>query len=1509
MGERMRAYDWSATSLGPAETWAQSLKTAVRILLTSRFAMWMAWGPELIFFCNDAYLPTVGVKRDWVLGARSDRVWAEIWPDIGPRIEHVLLTGEATWDEQLLLYLERSGFPEETYHTFSYSPLSDDSGVTVGMLCVVAEVTERVIVERQLAMLRDLGSRFAVVLTPDEVMRSFEACLASESRDLPVALIYAHDAASQRATLIAAHGLEHNHPDAPEEFDYGNGDSVWPFLDIAMGGSIEVTDLTGRFAGLSSLVARPERVLILPIAGSESSVPQGFLVAGLNPHRALDAEYRGFVQILTSQVAAATARADEYMQANARADWLAEIDEAKTAFFSNVSHEFRTPLTLMLGPLEDVLADAASLPPAQAERITVAHRNGLRLLRLVNALLDFSRLEAGRVQASYRPTDLSAITAELASTFRSACEGAGLALNLVCDTLPAPVYVDPDMWEKIVLNLLSNAFKFTFEGAITVRVSAADDAAILEVIDTGVGIPPAELPRLFERFHRVEGARGRSFEGSGIGLALVLELVRLHGGTISVDSVEGRGTAFTVRIPLGTAHLRRDQLAAAPAASIDPSRARAFADEAMRWVPATIDTDIVRSDVDEKALVSAKRRDGRVLLVDDNADLREYVQGLLSAVGYQVEIAGDGEAALEMIRAARPDLVLTDVMMPRMNGFELLAAIRADPELGDLPVIMLSARAGEEAQGEGLEAGADDYLSKAFSARELLARVSANLTMTRVRRQAMEAMRVSEAFLASVLAKAPVGMLVADVNGRVLNVNERGMDLLGLDEPAGEFHNLIGEKAIHVDGRPYTTDEYPTNRALAGERLDGLRVIYLKEGPDPNRRIVLQVDAAPIRDADGGIIGAVTVFEDASIRDRTERELQRRVALRTRERDRAWNNAQDLLLVIDAQGMFHAANPAWTVLLGWHPDEVIGRHFLDFIPEEDHETAEMALAAAVHEPIPHFENRYLHKDGSYRLISWNATPDQGLVYATGRDITDEDKAAKALHAAEARLRSVFETTYQFLGFLTPEGVMLDSNSASLAAIGKTVWDVVGQFIWETPWFSATPGMAELVKEGVAKAASGQTVRHEVTLNLQGEDRVFDFSLRPVVDQAGSVLGIVPQAMELTEQRRAEEALHQSQKMEAVGQLTGGIAHDFNNMLAIVMGSLELLSRRLGPDDVRSVRYVGAAMDGARRAATLTQRLLAFSRQQPLKPEPLDANKLVAGMSDLLHHSIGADIRLETVLAGGLWRVHADPSQLENVIVNLAVNARDAMPDGGRLTIETQNAHLDDRYVASHPGVAVGQYVMIAVTDTGQGMPPEVAAKAFDPFFTTKAVGKGTGLGLSQVYGFVKQSGGHVKIYTERGQGTTVKAYLPRFTAPDGEQTDREPVTAILLGDGQEVMLVVEDEAGVRRFTVEMLEELGYRVLEADGAASALRMIGAHPEISLLFTDIIMPDVNGRQLATEVRRQRPDLKILFTTGYTRNAVVHNGVLDKGVELISKPFTIEELAAKVRYILDTPDVAAF
>ncbi|WP_187278743.1 ATP-binding protein [Methylobacterium sp. WL12] len=517
-----------------------------------------------------------------------------------------------------------------------------------------------------------------------------------------------------------------------------------------------------------------------------------------------------------------------------------------------------------------------------------------------------------------------------------------------------------------------------------------------------------------------------------------------------------------------------------------------------------------------------------------------------------------------------------------------------------------------------------------------------------------------------------------------------------------------------------------------------------------------------------------------------------------------------------------------------------------------------------------------------------------------RSVADLAQSTATLRESEARLRTVFQTIYQLQGLLSPDGNVLDVNDTALKAVGRRLEEVRGKPFWDGPWFAATPGLPDRLRSWVADAASGATVREEVEARLPGGIRTFELAFLPVPGPDGATALVVVEAVDLTERRAAEGQLRQSQKMEAVGQLTGGIAHDFINMLAVIVGSLNLLERRLAKGETEVGRYVEAALDGAGRAAALTHRLLAFSRQQPLSPAALDANRMVSGMHDLLVRTLGEDIRVETVLSAGLWKARADPSQLENVILNLCVNARDAMPDGGRLTIETNNAHIDDDYGGAND-VAVGQYVLVAVSDTVTGMPADVVAKAFDPFFTTKGPGKGTGLGLSQVFGFVRQSDGHVKIYSEAGHGTTLKVYLPRFHGSE-EVPAELPQRAGRGSRGTETILVVEDDERMRACSVESLRELGYDVSHAPSGADALRMFEAGRTFDLLFTDIVMPGMTGRQLAETALARVPGMRVLYTTGYTRNAVVHNGVIDPGTHLLSKPYGIDQLAEKVRALLD-------
>ena len=491
MAALMRAKDWSTTPLGPPADWDRSLRTVVRIMLTSRYAMWMGWGPDLTFFYNDAYAPTLGVKHPWALGQPARQVWAEIWEAIGPRIDTVLQRGEATWDEGLLLFLERNGYPEETYHTFSYSPLPSDADGVGGMLCVVTEETDRILGERRLALLRDLASRLAATNATEEVFAAVEHCLG-DSPDLPFSLTYLFEDDGRRARLVSRTEISAEHPAAAAVVEMSGGSSRWPLADVvAQATDPMVVDLDATVSWPMGAWSRPpDRALLVPIPEQGQTRPAGVFIAGLNVHRPLDEAYRAFIRLFVGQLTAGLANARAYEAERRRSKALAEIDRAKTTFFSNVSHEFRTPLTLMLGPIEDALAERERFSPEDVERWDLLRRNGLRLSKLVNTLLDFARIEAGRLEATYEATDLPALTRDLAGAFRSAIERAGLRLTVDTPALGHAVYVDRDMWEKIVLNLLSNALKFTFQGEISVALRGEGDHVELTVSDTGVGVAP-----------------------------------------------------------------------------------------------------------------------------------------------------------------------------------------------------------------------------------------------------------------------------------------------------------------------------------------------------------------------------------------------------------------------------------------------------------------------------------------------------------------------------------------------------------------------------------------------------------------------------------------------------------------------------------------------------------------------------------------------------------------------------------------------------------------------------------------------------------------------------------------------------------------------------------------------------------------------------------------------------------------------------------------------------------
>jgi signal transduction histidine kinase len=834
MGRLMRSIDWSRTAVGPVESWPQSLRTALSILLDTGFPMYIAWGPEFTQFYNDGYRPILGsTKHPAAMGISTRETFAEIWDIIGPMFQGVM-EGRSTTVVDFMLPLDRYGFREECYFIFSYSPIREESGSVGGVLVTVTETTQRVIGERRLKITQALAAETREATTVAGVCEIAGRVLARSAADVPGSRIYLATDDRSALVLAAVSGMHVDTPGLSSRIVAGDE----PFARIMGSGRAEVLDPgpAGRPSG---------GTLAVPIARQGADHPVGILVARTSPLLMVDESYRDFLSLVASQIGTAIAAAKALEEAQARADALAELDRAKTAFFGNVSHEFRTPLTLMLGPVEEALASPERA--LRGEDLETVHRNELRLLKLVNTLLDFSRIEEGRVSPAFEPTDLSALTIDLASAFRSAIERAGLRLLVDCAPLESSVDVDREMWEKIVLNLLSNAFKFTFEGSITVELRQDAGYVELRVSDTGIGIEPADIERIFDRFHRVQRAAARAHEGSGIGLALVRELVTIHGGSITASSTPGEGTMFCVRIPMAQGNAEADELLRR-----EPQDARAraapYLAEALRWLPP--DPSVETSDTRR----SPERAIAAILVADDNADMRDYLSRLLSD-RFQVIAVGDGRSALEAARRSRPDVIVSDVMMPVLDGFELLSALRAAEDTRKMPVILLSARAGEEARIEALEAGADDYLVKPFSARELVARIDAQLVRAKLRSlEEAHALR-----LTSVFQHAPVGIAILNGPQHVYEfANRQYLELVGGREVVGM---PIREALPELEGQgifELLDDVYQSGEPFTGRSIRAMIQRQQSVAEEAFFDLVYQ----PLSDARGVVTGiAVVAFE------------------------------------------------------------------------------------------------------------------------------------------------------------------------------------------------------------------------------------------------------------------------------------------------------------------------------------------------------------------------------------------------------------------------------------------------------------------------------------------------------------------------------------------------------------------------------------------------------------------------------------------------------------------------
>jgi PAS domain S-box-containing protein len=908
LGKLIREFDWGSTPLGPVSQWPKSLRTCIQIMLTSRQPYWIGWGGDLIKLYNDPYKAIVGGKHPWALGKPASVVWSEIWHDIEPLLTKAIVLNEGSYVESQLLIMERNGYPEETYYTFSYTPVAGDDGGIGGMICANTDDTQKILVERQLKTLSDLGKAFTEAKTNEEVYKSTISSLSRNKNDFPFTVFYELNGTTARLVSQSEMGATK----FPESFGLDESIEMSPGILSAL--YERKPNLISAFTNYGDLPKgawhiSPQQMIVLPIAQRGQADPYGFLLIGKNPFRLFDEKYCNFFELIGDQLAISLTEVHAIEEERRRLEALAEIDRAKTTFFSNISHEFRTPLTLMLSPIESVLEDD-NLTERQRHDLEISRRNTVRLQKLVNTLLDFSRIEAGKMSVHFELVDVVKLTEDLTSSFRSAIENAGIKYEVVLADKPILTAVDVNMWEKIVLNLISNAFKYTKGGSITVRISSDINKLILEVGDTGVGISDGDQSKIFDRFYRVNNSEGRSQEGTGIGLSLVRELVHLHQGEISVISKLGDGSKFTVRIPLK----RRIDVEQNVSSEERKSGQRAFIEEVASWVENKSKAD--------KADFPTENKTGRakVLVADDNADMRDYITRLLSH-DFDVTSETNGEDAYNGAAEKLPDLIVSDIMMPKLDGFGLLKKLKSNFQTRNIPVIFVSARAGEEAKVEGIQAGADDYLVKPFSARELVARVSNQIAISKTRRE-------SEKQFFNLFLQSPAHIHVMRGPDHVF---EFFHPLAKAFTGGKDFTGMSIRKALpEIDGQGYFEMLDEVYREGKSFNLKESKALLRNENGDLDE-FYFNITYLPWRDADGNILGVLQfsfdVTQQAKARmviEEAEYKLQNAVELAdlgTWDIDLKTNKVTYSKQIAEWWGMSGEVAELERFLAGMHPDD------------------------------------------------------------------------------------------------------------------------------------------------------------------------------------------------------------------------------------------------------------------------------------------------------------------------------------------------------------------------------------------------------------------------------------------------------------------------------------------------------------------------------------------------------------------------------------------------------------
>jgi PAS domain S-box-containing protein len=1344
MGERIRSFNWSKTSLGPVDQWPRSLRTCVQIMLTSRQPIWIGWGNDLIKLYNDPYKEIVKGKHPWALGKPASVVWNDIWPDIQPMLEKVMFEDEGTYVEAQLLIMERNGYPEETYYTFSYTPVAGDQGKTEGMICFNTDDTERIISERQLKTLTELGKSLTDPHTEEEVFTRTINNIKENQQDFPFAILYRNN--GNFATLEQCTDFGDTFESVPKRIDFQSPDEISQQCKKAIAEQEHqlVESLIAKLGIMPKGVwtIAPDKAIILPIAQRAKKDAFGFFVVGLNPYRILDHKYLGFLSLISDQISTSLSNVHSIEEERQRLEALSEIDRAKTIFFSNISHEFRTPLTLLLGPIEDIIQDD-TITALNKEKAEIALRNAQRVQKLVNLLLDFSRIEAGKMEGRFEAVDIVAITEDLASSFRAAIEKAGMTLSIIKEEIHDAVYVDVDMWEKIILNLLSNAFKYSQKGTIEVSIKRNKEHAEISVSDTGVGIPEDEVDKIFQRFHRVQNDQGRSQEGTGIGLAMVKELVKLHNGNISVKSKPGRGSRFTISLPVAKEPLNgkiygTKRISEKVTESI-------YVREAAKWV---MEDDAV----EEISTESDGQRKGKkplVLIADDNADMRIFMQRIL-ARDYITVLAHDGEDAFTKAIQNSPEIIISDIMMPRLDGFGLLKKLKNNITTRHTPLIFLSARAGEEAKVEGITAGADDYLVKPFSSKELLARIANQITIAETRRH-------TELEFYNLFFQSPAHIHIIKGPEYVMEffhplaIPYFGRDLTG---------QKLREAAPYLEAQGYfriLDKVYKEGKTI---KLDETKAVLIQ--PDGRELVCyFNITYLPYQDKVGNIVGILQFAYDI-----TEQVLAKQKLAEGEERLRIATEIVELgTWEYDPNKNEIYCSDKSFELFGFARNKKIEMEdVISKIIDEDKENVLSALHAALdpegdHRFFIEFTLQYGH-DKKLRTLRNNARvffDEKNSPYrfiGTVLDITEIRNAEKEIREREKRFRILANTIHHIVWIMNTRGELeylsdqWEEFTASKPATGMAHFM---DFIH--------PEDAPLVKEKWQQSMKNdQEWECEYRLkNIRTQTyRWFLGKTLPFRDEQGNITNWIGSASDIQTLKEQSSWLEQQiqDRTSALKELNLSLkisnedlqqfAHVASHDLKEPIRKIKTYSHRLQDEfdallPVQAKHFLEKINSASNRMSSMIEGVLSYSSYSALNQifEPVDLNSVIKEIEvdlEVLIHEKNA-----TIIFKSLMSVYGAPVLIHQLFYNLINNSLKFSKKDPAPIIEITTGLIDYNCKS---------FVKIELKDNGIGFQQEQAENIFTTFtrLNSKDKFEGTGLGLSLCKKIIQKHGG--TIYAE-----------------------------------------------------------------------------------------------------------------------------------------------------------------